>query len=112
LESGAVAPGLGERALRRAFCGQFPPLSHVAQASKRFQYAFDLLEAFGSFATEVGREGFSGCGGVGGEELADERDLLGEAVGPRRSFQVGVFRFQRSLDFRARESGLMGGQHL
>jgi hypothetical protein len=84
----------------------------VAQASKRFQDAFDLLGAFGAFSAKAGGELLGRGGGVGGEELAEEGDLVGETVGPRRSFQVGVFRFQGGLDFRAGQGGLMGERPL
>lgn len=84
----------------------------MPEATERFKDAFDLLGAFGAFASELGREGFGGGGGVGGEELADQRDLLGEADGPNWSFQFGVFRFQWGSAFRAGEGGLIGGRLL
>jgi hypothetical protein len=61
------------------------PYSHMPEASERFEDAGDLLGAFGAFAAEAGRESFRAGGGVGGEELADEGDLIGESVGPGQS---------------------------
>ena len=54
----------------------------MAEAAERFEDAGDLVGAFRAFAAEVGGEGFGAGGGVGGEELADEGDLFGEAGGP------------------------------
>lgn len=59
----------------------------MPEATEGFEDAFDLLGALGRFAAEAGGEGFGGGGGIGGEELADQRDLLGEAGGPGGSFQ-------------------------
>lgn len=54
----------------------------MSQAPEGFKDAFDLFGALGGFSAEMGREGFGGGGGVGGEKLADQGDLLGESVGP------------------------------
>jgi hypothetical protein len=56
--------------------------SHLPQAPQRFQNPLDLLGASFVLAVEAGGEGFGGGGGIGGEELADECDLIGEAVRP------------------------------
>ena len=61
------------------------PRSHMPEASERFEDAGDLVGAFGAFAAEAGGEVFGAGGGVGGEELAKESDLIGEAVGPGQS---------------------------
>ena len=68
--------------------------SYLPKISQSFEDAFDLAGALGAFAAELGGEGFGGGGGVGGEKLPDQRDLLGKSGGPNGSFQVGVFRFQ------------------
>ena len=57
----------------------------MPEAAERFEDAGDLLSAFGAFAAEAGREVFGAGGGVGGEKLAQEGDLIGEAVGSGQS---------------------------
>jgi hypothetical protein len=54
----------------------------LPQPLERLQNPLDLLGAFLVLTAEVGGEGFGGGDGVGGEELADEGDLIREAVGP------------------------------
>ena len=60
----------------------------MPEAAERFEDAGDLVGAFGAFAAEAGGEVFGAGGGVGGEELAQEGDLIGEAVGPGQSLWV------------------------
>jgi hypothetical protein len=57
-------------------------VSRFPQSPQRLDNPVDLFRAFGVFAAEVGRELFRACAGVGGEEVADEANLLGEFGGP------------------------------
>ena len=57
----------------------------MPETTERFEDSADLVGAFRAFAAEAGGEVFGAGGGVGGEELAKEGDLIGEAVGPGQS---------------------------
>ena len=76
----------------------FSPISSVWRAdaselSQGFENALDLLGAFLVFAAETSGKLLRGGGGVGGEELADQGDLIGEAVGPGNGrFGIGNWR--------------------
>ena len=63
-------------------CGASLSVSQLPQPLERFPNPLDLLGAFLVFPAEVGGEGFGGGVGIGADELAEEGDLLGEAVGP------------------------------
>ena len=54
----------------------------LPQPFERLQNPLDLLGAFLVLAAEVGGEGFGGGVGIGADELAEDGDLLRQAVGP------------------------------